>query len=80
MNTPMGGVLMQTIETVTLSSKFQIVIPKKTRETVGLQSGEKLKIIAYDGRIELIPVKPMKSFRGIAKGIDMQIERDEDRI
>ncbi|MDR1048195.1 MAG: AbrB/MazE/SpoVT family DNA-binding domain-containing protein [Synergistaceae bacterium] len=71
---------MQTMETVTLSSKFQIVIPKKTREIAGLQSGEKLKIIAYDGRIELIPVKPMKSFRGMVKGINIQFERDGDRI
>ena len=71
---------METIETVTLSSKYQIVIPRKTREAIGLQSGEKLKLIVHDGRIELIPVKPMKSFRGIAKGIDTNIERDEDRI
>ncbi|MDR1621276.1 MAG: AbrB/MazE/SpoVT family DNA-binding domain-containing protein [Synergistaceae bacterium] len=48
-----------------------MVIPKKTREVIGLRSGEKLKVIAYDGRIELIPVRPMKSFRGIAKGIDI---------
>jgi AbrB family looped-hinge helix DNA binding protein len=70
---------MQLIETVTLSSKFQIVIPKKTREIIGLRSGEKLKMIVYDGRIELVPVKPMESFRGIAKGIDTRVERDEDQ-
>jgi AbrB family looped-hinge helix DNA binding protein len=71
---------MQIMETVTLSSKFQIVIPKKTREAAGLQSGEKLAVIASDGRIELIPVRPMKSFRGMAKGIDTALERDEDRV
>jgi AbrB family looped-hinge helix DNA binding protein len=68
------------METVTISSKYQIVIPKKIREAASLQSGEKLKIMSYDGRIELIPVKPMKSFRGIAAGIDTQFDRDEDRI
>lgn len=71
---------MQSVETVTLSSKYQIVIPRKTREAAGLISGEKLKLIAYDGRIELIPVRPMRSFRGIARGIDTAVERDEDRV
>ena len=71
---------MQNMETVTISTKYQIVIPKKAREAIGLQSGEKLKIMTYDGRIELIPVKPMKSFRGIAAGIDTQFDRGEDRV
>jgi AbrB family looped-hinge helix DNA binding protein len=70
-----GGICMQTMETVTISTKYQIAIPKKTREAIGLQSGEKLKIMTYDGRIELIPVKPMKSFRGIAAGIDTLFDR-----
>ena len=71
---------MQTMETVIISNKYQIVIPKKTREAIGLRSGEKMRIMAYDGRIELIPVKPMKLFRGIAAGIDTQFERNEDRV
>ena len=68
------------METVTISTKYQIVIPKKAREAIYLQSGEKLNVITYDGRIELIPVKPMKSFRGIAAGIDVQFDRSEDRV
>ena len=71
---------MQTMETVTISTKYQIVIPKKAREAIGLQSGEKLKIMTYDGRIELIPVRPMRSFRGIAAGIDVRFDRDGDRV
>ena len=71
---------MQTMETVKISNKYQIVIPKRTREAIGLRSGENLKIMAYDGRIELIPEKPMKSFRGIAAGIDTQFDRGEDRV
>ena len=67
-------------ETVTISSKYQIVIPKKAREAIGLQSGDRFKIIIYDGRIELIPVKSMKSFRGMAAGIDIHFDRGEDRI
>ena len=71
---------MQVMETVTISAKHQIVIPKKTRDAMGLQSGEKLTIMAYCGRIELIPVRPMNSFRGIAAGIDTQFDRGEDRV
>jgi AbrB family looped-hinge helix DNA binding protein len=74
-----GGKLMTTIETVTISTKYQIVIPKKARESMGLKSGERLKLITYDGRIELIPVKPMKFYRGIAAGMDTRFDRDEDR-
>lgn len=68
------------METVTVSSKYQIVIPRKTRERVGLVAGEQMKMISYDGRIELIPVKPIRSLRGIAKGIDTRLEREEDRV
>ena len=71
---------MRSTEIVTLSSDFQIPIPPKTCEIFGLQSGEKLEMTAYDGRIELIPIKRMESFRGIAKGIDTTCERDDDRL
>lgn len=71
---------MENMETVTVSSKYQIVIPRKTRERVGLVAGEQMKMISYDGRIELIPVKPIRSLRGIAKGIDTRLEREEDRV
>jgi AbrB family looped-hinge helix DNA binding protein len=68
------------METVTLSSDYQITIPPKTREIFGLQSGEKLEMTVYDGRIELVPVRFIKSFRGIAKGIDTNFEREKDRL
>ena len=71
---------MRSTEIVTLSSDFQIAIPPKTCEIFGLHSGEKLEMTAYDGRIELTRFKPMKSFRGIAKGIDTVVERDDDRL
>jgi len=71
---------MQTMETVTISEEYQIVIPQKVHEAAALRSGEKLKILASDGRIELIPVKPMKSFRGITAGINTEFDRNEDRV
>jgi len=68
------------MKTVIVSSKYQVVIPKEVRETIGLQVGTKLEIISYGNRIELVPVLPMKKLRGIFKGINTDIQREEDRI
>jgi AbrB family looped-hinge helix DNA binding protein len=73
-------VAMKSTEIVTLSSDFQINIPPTTCAILGLQSGEKLEVITREGKIELIPMKPMKAFRGIAKGIDTNFEREKDRL
>ena len=55
---------------VTVSPKFQVVIPKDIREAMGIYSGQKVQILSYRGRIELIPLKPMKEMRGFLKGIN----------
>lgn len=68
------------MESVTISPKFQVVIPKQIRESLNLRPGQKVKAIQYDGRIELIPVVPMKSRRGFLKGIDTNVPREDDRI
>ena len=68
------------MKTVTVSSKYQVVIPKEVREKIGLQVGTKLEIISYGNRIELVPVLPMKKLKGIFKGINTDIKREEDRI
>ena len=65
---------------VTVSSKYQIVIPKEIRESMGIVSGQKVQIMSYQGRIELIPLKPMKEMRGFLKGIDTTVLREEDRL
>lgn len=65
---------------VTVSPKFQIVIPKEIRESMGIASGQKVQIICYQGRIEVIPLKPMKEMKGFLKGIDTSVVRDEDRL
>lgn len=66
--------------TVTVSPKFQIVIPKDVRESMGLVSGQKVQVLTYRNRIELIPIKPMKQMRGFLKGIDTEVKRDKDRL
>ena len=65
--------------TVTLSPKFQVVIPKAIREKLGLSPGQKIQAIVYGDRIELIPVRPIKSMRGFLKGIDTRVDREADR-
>lgn len=70
------------METVTLSSKFQVVIPRAVRERMKLSPGTKFRVIEYGNRVELIPVRPIEEFRGILKGknIDPNIEREDDRL
>lgn len=65
---------------VTVSPKFQIVIPKEIRESMGIVSGQKVQIMSYKGRIEVIPLKPMKEMKGFLKGIDTTVAREEDRV
>lgn len=67
------------METVTISTKFQVVIPKEIRERLGLLPGQKVQAIAYGGRIELIPVRPVRQMKGFLKGIDTKVEREGDR-
>ena len=68
------------METVMVSPKFQVVIPRAIRESLSLRPGQKVQVILYQNRIELIPVKPIKKMRGFLKGIDTTIERESDRV
>jgi AbrB family looped-hinge helix DNA binding protein len=66
--------------TLTVSSKYQIVIPARIRQSLGIRPGEKLHAIEYRGRIELVPFRSMKAARGSLKGIDTRVPRDPDRL
>jgi len=66
--------------TVTVSPKYQVVIPKEVRESMGIFSGQKIQVLTYRNRIELIPIKPMKKMKGFLKGIETEVGRDKDRI
>ena len=66
--------------TVTLSPKYQVVIPQRIRENLRLRPGERFHVINYDGRVELIPVRRMREMRGFLRGMDCRIQRDEDRV
>jgi AbrB family looped-hinge helix DNA binding protein len=66
--------------TVTVSPKYQIVIPKAVRQALGIKAGERLDAIPYRGHIALVPVRSIKNARGFLKGIDTDIPRDPDRV
>lgn len=64
---------------VTVSPKYQVVIPKEIRESLKIQPGQKVQVIAYGGRIELVPVRTLKRMRGFLKGIKTRVPRERDR-
>ncbi len=65
---------------VTISPKYQVVIPKEVRQAMGIVSGQKVQILTYRNRIELIPIKPIKEMKGFLRGINTDVERNEDRV
>lgn len=67
------------MDTVTISPKFQIVIPKAIRVRLKLRAGQKVHALLYDDRIELVPVKPARQLKGFLRGIDTTVPREPDR-
>lgn len=69
------------MNTATLSSKYQLSIPKKIRETLNLKAGQKFTIITKGNVIELVPVPSLKAMRGILQGANPENYRDrQDRV
>lgn len=66
--------------TVTVSPKYQVVIPKDIRAVLSIHPGQKVQAIAIDNRIELIPLRSLKKARGFLAGIDTRVKRDMDRV
>lgn len=67
------------MNTVTVSSKFQVVIPRDLRRLLNIHPGQELRARIQDDRIVLIPEQPMTAARGFLAGIDPQVEREDDR-
>ena len=66
---------------VKLSSKYQIVIPEDVREALGLKPGQAMQVMALDGHVVAVPVRPLREVFGMFPGIDTNLERDdEDRV
>jgi AbrB family looped-hinge helix DNA binding protein len=69
------------METVTISPKYQVVIPKSVREQLHLEPGMKAHVLAYGDRIEFLPVRAARDLRGFLKGKEVEFEREEaDRL
>ncbi|MDA8124536.1 MAG: AbrB/MazE/SpoVT family DNA-binding domain-containing protein [Deltaproteobacteria bacterium] len=68
------------MQSVTVSPKYQVVIPKNIRESLKLQPGQKMQVVEYAGRIELIPERDIKELRGFLKGISTEFKRENDRL
>ena len=68
------------VEPITISPKFQVVIPKKIREALALRPGQRLLAVQAGDRIELVPLSDAKSRRGSLRGIDTDVPREDDRV
>lgn len=66
--------------TVTVSSKYQVVIPVAIRDKLNIRVGQKIQLIPYQNRIEFVPIQDIRKMRGFLKGIDTEVPREEDRI
>jgi AbrB family looped-hinge helix DNA binding protein len=67
------------MNTVTVSPKFQVVIPLAVRERMKLLPGAKLMVVEFNGGLRLLPQRPAAELRGIARGIDTTLPADVDR-
>jgi AbrB family looped-hinge helix DNA binding protein len=65
---------------VTLSTKYQLVIPKEIREALDLRPGQKIQVFREGNLVTLVPVRPIQELRGMARGMDTTVEREEDRV
>ena len=65
---------------VTVSPKYQVVIPQRIREALSLKPGQKIEALQYLDRVEFIPVRPIRAMRGFLKGVDRTVPRDRDRV
>ncbi|MBA2408602.1 MAG: AbrB/MazE/SpoVT family DNA-binding domain-containing protein [Gammaproteobacteria bacterium] len=68
------------METVTISSKYQLVIPRSVRERMGIRPGQLVQIIPYEDRIEVVPVQSAREIRGFLGDLENTFERDDDRL
>jgi AbrB family looped-hinge helix DNA binding protein len=68
------------MDTVKVSPKFQVVIPRRVREQLGIEPGQRVQVLIYNNHLEFIPLKPIKQARGFLKGIDTAVRREKDRL
>ena len=62
---------------ITVSPKYQVVIPRTIREQINIKPGQKMHVLAYGNKIVLIPVRPIQEARGALKDLDVDVQREE---
>jgi len=75
---PCYGTLID-MHTVTVSPKFQVVIPLEARRHMKLEPGAKLMVVEFNGGLRLLPLKSASALRGIARGVDTAMDDEPDR-
>jgi len=65
------------METVTLSSKYQLVLPRGARERLQLRPGMRITVLDKGGVIFLVPERSLRSFRGIVRGVRVKGLREK---
>lgn len=68
------------MNSVTVSPKFQVVIPQRVREQMAVKAGDRMQVVQYGDRIELIPERPARELRGFLAGIETSVPREGDRV
>ena len=66
-------------EVVTVSPKYQVVIPSALRRQLNILPGQQLELVVEEGRILLVPLKPMEEYEGLLRGREIDFEREPDR-
>ena len=65
---------------VTVSPKFQVVIPREARESLHIRPGQRLQVLVYNGQLRFIPIRALRELRGAYKGVGSKVDRDDDRV
>ncbi len=65
---------------VTVSPKFQVVIPRAARESLHIRPGQKLQVLVYNGQLRFVPVRSLREMKGSYPGVGSEVERDSDRV
>ena len=68
------------MDTVLVSQKFQVVIPRSIRQALGIEPGQRLQAFRYGDRVELVSVRPLAQARSFLAGLDSHVEREVDRV
>jgi bifunctional DNA-binding transcriptional regulator/antitoxin component of YhaV-PrlF toxin-antitoxin module len=66
------------MSTVTISPDFHVELPPDVRQSLNLQPGQELSVISSNGRIAMVPLRPIEEMRGFLNGMDSGISREEE--